>query len=529
MDVSKAELVEDLEEINDVHFSLTAYFWLYWIMETSQEDLKVFLLLSTESYRYADICLGYAVGRIFLACAAASDFGRLVLIRERITKTDAMGCILRSPEIVLLVFSRTYSVFSQLMLSVCAMIPVIWQKTPYKIREKITDRLFQVAILMSFINTFACIFSVMFKTEKQVSSVCFFDYVVLDMFATVFWIMIVIGCYIAIGLYFVAFYYTKRRQEELKTFANIQVRDVHSKEVLFIKHLLPIVIVNILFEAIPYTIRALVPLHFLHPKKPFLKLLGFVASVDNKIELNHSTWILQCMNAVLVVILDYGKEPRRIKNIFASHTLGRILIAATLASDYGRQIVIGERLSQTKPIECILRSPELIFTYSAFAQLMLSVCILIPALRPKTPYLIREHITDQMFLLSLFMSSINVVGSVISVFFKDDVDISSLCSFDQVLLKPYALFQWTFITVCFHISIAIYVTAFYLTQKQEARRKEINNSQVREVLLRELLFVKHLLPIFVLSVPFELLPHTVRTFIAYGYIDRRFYDSFAKN
>ncbi|KRZ14873.1 hypothetical protein T11_2802 [Trichinella zimbabwensis] len=232
-------------------------------------------------------------------------------------------------------------------------------------------------------------------------------------------------------------------------------------------------------------------------------------------------------NCSFLVILDYGKEPRRIKNIFASHTLGRILIAATLASDYGRQIVIGERLSQTKPIECILRSPELILlvfssTYSAFAQLMLSICILIPALRPKTPYLIREHITDQMFLFSLFMSSINVVGSVISVFFKGDVDISLVCSFDQVLLKPYALFQWTFITVCFHISIAIYVTAFYLTQKQEARRKEINNSQVREVLLRELLLVKHLLPIFVLSVPFELLPHTVRTFIAYGYIDRRF-------
>ncbi|KRX50221.1 hypothetical protein T05_8336 [Trichinella murrelli] len=232
-------------------------------------------------------------------------------------------------------------------------------------------------------------------------------------------------------------------------------------------------------------------------------------------------------NCAFLVILDYGKEPRRIKNIFASHTLGRILIAATLASDYGRQIVIGERISQTKPLECILRSPELILlvfssTYSAFAQLMLSVCILIPALRPKTPYLIREHITDQMFLLSLFMSSINVVGSILSVFFKNDVDISSLCSFDLVLLKPYALFQWTFTTVCFHISIAVYVTAFYLTQKQEARRKEITNSQVRQVLLRELLLVKHLLPIFVLSVPFELLPHTVRTFIAYGYIERQF-------
>ncbi|KRX25838.1 hypothetical protein T07_7509 [Trichinella nelsoni] len=232
-------------------------------------------------------------------------------------------------------------------------------------------------------------------------------------------------------------------------------------------------------------------------------------------------------NCAFLVILDYGKEPRRIKNIFASHTLGRILIAATLASDYGRQIVIGERISQTKPLECILRSPELILlvfssTYSAFAQLMLSVCILIPALRPKTPYLIREHITDQMFLLSLFMSSINVVGSILSVFFKNDVDISSLCSFDLVLLKPYALFQWTFTTVCFHISIAVYVTAFYLTQKQEARRKEITNSQVRQVLFRELLLVKHLLPIFVLSVPFELLPHTVRTFIAYGYIEHRF-------
>ncbi|KAL1241104.1 Cytochrome P450 26B1 [Trichinella spiralis] len=58
----------------------------------------------------------------------------------------------------------------------------------------------------------------------------------------------------------------------------------------------------------------------------------------------------------IILILDYGKEPRRIKNIFASHTLGRILIAATLASDYGRQIVIGERISQTKPLECILRT-----------------------------------------------------------------------------------------------------------------------------------------------------------------------------
>ncbi|KRY90866.1 hypothetical protein T4D_14538 [Trichinella pseudospiralis] len=239
------------------------------------------------------------------------------------------------------------------------------------------------------------------------------------------------------------------------------------------------------------------------------------------------TFIAFFFNCAFLVILDYGKEPRRIKNIFASHTLGRILIAATLASDYGRQIVIGERLSQTKPMECILRSPELMLlvfssTYSAFAQLMLSICILIPALRPKTPYLIREHITDQMFLLSLFMSSLNVVGSIISVFFKDDADISSLCSFDQVLLKPYVLFQWTFITVCFHISIAVYVTAYYLTQKQEARRKEITNSQVREVLLRELLLVKHLLPIFVLSVPFELLPHTVRTVIAYGYMGRQF-------
>ncbi|XP_003376895.1 nucleolar MIF4G domain-containing protein 1 [Trichinella spiralis] len=86
------------------------------------------------------------------------------------------------------------------------------------------------------------------------------------MFASVFWVMIVAGCYIAIGIYFVAFYYTKRREEKLKALPNIQVRDVHSKETLFIKHLLPIVIVNILFEAAPYTIRALVSLHFLHPK-----------------------------------------------------------------------------------------------------------------------------------------------------------------------------------------------------------------------------------------------------------------------
>ncbi|KRY79558.1 hypothetical protein T4B_1387 [Trichinella pseudospiralis] len=283
MDANNAELVEDLEEINDVvkihQYSVIILTIIAFLINC------IFLVVldhGNESRRSKNVFAGYAIGRIFLASAAASDYGRLVLIGETITKTNAIGCILRSPEIVLLVFSRTYSVFSQLMLSVCAMIPVIWRETPYKIREQITDRLFQVAVLMSFINTFACIFSVMSdKTEKPVSSVCFFDYVVLDMFASVFWIMIVIGCYIAIGLYFVAFYYTKRRQEELKTFSNIQVRDVHIKELLFIKHLLPIVIVNILFEAVPYTIRALVPLHFLHPKYAFycsdLICIGLIA------------------------------------------------------------------------------------------------------------------------------------------------------------------------------------------------------------------------------------------------------------
>ncbi|KRZ97849.1 hypothetical protein T08_15135 [Trichinella sp. T8] len=267
MDANEAELVEDLEELHDGvrihHCSLIALAIIAFLTNC------IFLVVldhGSEPRRTKNAFAGYAVGRIFLACAAASDFGRLVLIGERITKTDATGCIFHSPEIVLLVFSRTYSAFSQLMLSVCAIIPVIWQKTPYIIREQITDRLFQVAVLMSFINTFACIFSVMHKTEKHVSSVCFFDYVVSDMFANVFWVMIVAGCYIAIGLYFIAFYYTKRREEKLKALPNIQVRDVHSKETLFIKHLLPIVIVNILFEAAPYTIRALVSLHFLHPK-----------------------------------------------------------------------------------------------------------------------------------------------------------------------------------------------------------------------------------------------------------------------
>ncbi|KRZ11154.1 hypothetical protein T11_233 [Trichinella zimbabwensis] len=106
---------------------------------------------------------------------------------------------------------------------------------------------------------------------------------------------------------------------------------------------------------------------------------------------------------LLTTLFCLGPISLLLFNYFQSHTLGRILIAATLASDYGRQIGIGERLLQTKLMECILRSPELILlvfssTYSAFAQLF-SVCILIPALRPKTPYLIREHITDQMFLL----------------------------------------------------------------------------------------------------------------------------------
>uniref|UniRef100_A0A5S6Q2J1 G-protein coupled receptors family 1 profile domain-containing protein n=1 Tax=Trichuris muris TaxID=70415 RepID=A0A5S6Q2J1_TRIMR len=208
--------------------------------------------------RMKNIIASYVLASILKAATAASDSGRNVVIGATTGTTSPTKCLFQSPDLIMLVFTSTYAVFAQLIVSLYALVASVWIYTPYSTREKISDNLFIASVFVGILNVIVLVLVTIFKNQHEISSRCFFDAVVPREYAVAHWFMVALVCYSSVLIYFSAFFIMRVNWSSRKRIKNHAVLVALKREVESVQILMPIFLHASVNDVIPISCRILI-------------------------------------------------------------------------------------------------------------------------------------------------------------------------------------------------------------------------------------------------------------------------------